>query len=1083
MYDKRLDLEPAFMCTTSLADTSVSLAVRRSQTLGVVDSLLHHNPNDPAWSRHPYMQYDNDGRRAQSRLKGKKSLWVKLLRALWLHARANLSTGRAEDAQKLEMCIYRALELLQVRYEHGSAETMQQEEELLQWTIGAMGASGDAKWRDKEIGIHFIASNGATVSLYQFLGTDCLSGLRKRYIDALCKRGRAVYALTSLALPMAAEAREERNLKAPLLFHVQEGLAAIARSLELNPDERDAYEDAVRTLVELHEMGVQRAQNEKEHDRSSCLLLRWRARLAELLLLRGKTADAEALQRQLVSNCAEHLAALRARVESRCAQSACFGLRWVRLSAEPTDGQLITNEGLSMVLSPEDHGPLSASVRLAGGMGKMNVIRIDRAKFDELGLPFTLAELPQDCYVQAGEAYWRPSVPTTEEILRELEEDGSIEDVDLALHQYQDSIAGAEGREHDYPFRHDTIFTDVQGLHTLLHARGASEEATALVQVLAQLHVEQVSGTWLGVAINTLMAKYPNTLIPKYPNTRAAAFPALDDNLWRKESELLERLCGGGSSVDALRLDMEAQIATKVAACTLELGAKHTRTLHLRGRHACMLYMHGKHDAARAILTELLTDYGSFGVEWRGFRRFSSNECDAAENMRGRDADSVCRGLLELLEKHGFREEHMVLEARVKAAEVERDRRQLPPSAAAVKASFDELLDEIKKINSSDPHVCIPSEALEAAGKRLVACVRQHWRDNAQATLQERPEDSSNPAMLRDSHSERKHISHFSCSEVSMFAYLLGHTFGKHIEAIALYRECIEAIRAIKSAAEEGSYTHIYEHKDTLWQLRLSVAGLQGRHASRLSEGSAEQISELTEARKEIEALVDECEGSSRHDASKQLLHARVELSCVLALEARSLRRSYEAAGEAAVEADAADESNGGTTGGKSTLKDALAHTALEITALRARERLGQAERLVTAIAAQLRGCSDDDLTVNRWETFPSRFRLWSADEAEAQLVSLRRQGRRWDGEEEEEEGEEGEEDFEGEEDEWGEEDETNDGTEEEHEDGTEQQEEEDGDEDEGEAQDVVVEEEVVVEEVAVAAGSPSPVKKRKVEE
>jgi hypothetical protein len=56
--------------------------------------------------------------------------------------------------------------------------------------------------------------------------------------------------------------------------------------------------------------------------------------------------------------------------------------------------------------------------------------------------------------------------------------------------------------------------------------------------------------------------------------------------------------------------------------------------------------------------------------------------------------------------------------------------------------------------------------------------------------------------------------------------------------------------------------------------------------------------------------------------------------------------------GEAVVEADAVDESIGGTTGGKSPLNDALAHTALEITALRARERLGQAERLMIAIAA-----------------------------------------------------------------------------------------------------------------------------------
>ena len=319
-----------------------------------------------------------------------------------------------------------------------------------------------------------------------------------------------------------------------------------------------------------------------------------------------------------------------------------------------------------------------------------------------------------------------------------------------------------------------------------------------------------------------------------------------------------------------------------------------------------------------------------------------------------------------------------------------------------------------------------------------------------------------------------------------MFAYLLGHTFGKHIEAIALYRECIEAIRAIKSAAEEGSYTHIYEHKDTLWQLRLSVAGLQGRHASRLSEGSAEQISELTEARKELEALVDECKGSSWHDASKQLLRARIELTHVLALEALSLRRSYEAAGEAAVEADAVDESIGGTTGGKSPLKDALAHTALEITALRARERLGQAERLMIAIAAQLRGCDNDDRTVYRWDLFPPQLTLWSADEAETQLAALRRLGRRWDGEEgeeEEEEGEEeGEEDYEGEEDERGEDDEANDETEEEG--GTEQQgaEDKEDDHDEDEPQDIVVEEEE--EEVVVgAAGSPSPVKRRKVEE
>ena len=1001
---------------------------------------------------------------------------MKLLRALWLHA----CKDRAEDAQKLEMCIYRALELLDACNQSDetftSETTQQQEEELLQWTIGAMGASGDAKWRDEEVDIHFLASNGATVSLSAFR-YDCLSGLRKRYIDALCKRGRAVYALTSVALPMAAEAREEHKLEAFrwLRFNAQKGLDAIARSLRLNPDERDAYEHAVRTLMELYEMGVQRAQNETEHDRSSFGLLVWRARLAELLLLRGKTADAEALQRQLVSNCAEHLAALRARVESRRAQSACFGLRWVRLSTEPTDGQLITNEGLSMVLSPEGPGPPSASVMLARALGKMNVIRIDRAKFDELGLPFTLAELPQDCYVQAGEAYWRPSVLTTEEILHELEEDGSVTDVHLALQRYQDSIAGAEGREHDCPFRHCTIFTDAQGLHPLLLARGASEEATTLVQVLAQLHVEQVSGTWLGVAINT-----PVVFGEYQPfGRRAAAFPALNDNVWRKDSELLEQLCGGGSSVDALRLDMEAQIATKVAACTLELGATHTRTLHLRGRHACMLYMHGKHDAARAILTELLTDYGSFGVEWRGsLGGFSSNERDAAENVRCRDADSVCRGLLELLEKHGYREEHMVLEAKVKAAEEVRYRRQLSPSEAAVRESFKELLDEMKKSNSGDPRVCIPSEALEAAGWRLVACVRQHW----QATLQERPEDSSNPVSIRESLSKRKHISYISCLEVSTFAFLLDHTFGKPIEAIDLFRECIEAIRAIQSAAEEGSYTKINE--ETLWQLRLSVADLQGRLAIRASEGS--RISELTEARKELEALVDECKGSSRYDASKQLLRARIELTHVLALEALSLRRSYEAAGEAAVEADAVDESSiGGTTGGKSPLKDALAHTALEITALRARERLGQAERLMIAIAAQLRGCDDDDRTVYRWDLFPPQLTLWSADEAETQLAALRRLGRRWDGEdgeEEEEEGEEeGEEDYEGEEDERGEDDEANDETEEEG--GTEQQEAEDSeaDHDEGEPQEVVVEEEEVV--VVGAAGSPYPVKRRKVEE
>ena len=1001
---------------------------------------------------------------------------MKLLRALWLHA----CKARAEDAQKLEMCIYRALELLHAcnqSDETFTSETMQQqEEELLQWTIGAMGASGDAKWRDEEVDIHFLASNGATVSLSAFR-YDCLSGLRNRYIDALCKRGRAVYALTSVALPMAAEAREERKFEAFRWLRFIKGLDAIARSLRLNPDERDAYEHAVRTLMELYEMGVQRAQNDKEHDVSSFGLLVWRARLAELLLLRGKTADAEALQRQLVSNCAEHLAALRARVERRRAQSACFGLRWVRMSTEPTGGQLITNEGLSMVLSPEGPGPPSASVMLARALGKMNVIRIDRAKFDELGLPFTLAELPQDCYVQAGEAYWRPSVLTTEEILHELEEDGSVTDVHLALQRYQDSIAGAEGREHDCPFIQSspcTIFTEAQGLHPLLLARGASEEPTALVQVLAQLHVEQVSGTWLGVAINT-------AIIPTIwaNGRRAAAFPALNDNVWRKESELLEQLCGGGSSVDALRLDMEAQIATKVAACTLELGAMHTRTLHLRGRHACMLYMHGKHDAARAILTELLTDYGSFGVEWRGsLGGFSSNERDAAENVRGRDADSVCRGLLELLEKHGYREEHMVLEAKVKAAEEVRDRRQLSPSEAAVRESFKELLDEMKKSNSGDPRVCIPSEALEAAGWRLVACVRQHW----QATLQERPDDSSNPASITESLSKRKHISYISCFEVSTFAFLLDHTFGKPIEAIDLFRECIEAIRAIQSAAEEGSYTKINE--ETLWQLRLSVADLQGRLAIRASEGSAEQISELTEARKELEALVDECKGSSRYDAWKQLLRARIELTHVLALEALSLRRSYEAAGEAAVEADAVHESIGGTTGGKSPLKDALAHTALEITALRARERLGQAERLMIAIAAQLRGC--DDRTVYRWEFFPPQLTLWSADEAETQLAALRRLGRRWDGEdgeEEEEEGEEeGEEDYEGEEDERGEDDEANDETEEEG--GTEQQgaEDKEDDHDEDEPQDIVVEEEE--EEVVVgAAGSPSPVKRRKVEE
>eukprot|EP00900_Chrysochromulina_parva_P016986 jgi/Chrpa1/25289/Chrysochromulina_OHIO_Genome00011339-RA len=1004
-----------------------------------------------------------DGRRAKS----KESLRVKLLRALWLHA----CKARAEDAQKLEMCIYRALELLDACNQSDETftnETMQQqEEELLQWTIGAMGASGDAKWRDEDVDIHFRASNGATVSLSAFR-YDCLSGLRNRYIDALCKRGRVVYALTSVALPMAAEAREERKFEAFRWLRFIKGLDAIARSLRLNPDERDAYEHAVRTLMELFEMGVQRAQNEKEHDGSSFGLLVWRARLAELLLLRGKTADAEALQRQLVSNCAEHLAALRARVQRRCAQSACFGLRWVRLSTEPTDGQLITNEGLSMVLSPEGPGPPSASVMLARALGKMNVIRIDRAKFDELGLPFTLAELPQDCYVQAGEAYWRPSVLTTEEILHELEKDGSVTDVHLALQRYQDSIAGAEGREHVCPFRQSspcTIFTDAQGLHPLLLARGASEEATTLVQVLAQLHVEQVSGTWLGVAINT-------PIIPTIwaNGRRAAAFPALNDNVWRKESELLEQLCGGGSSVDALRLDMEAQIASKVAACTLELGAKHTRTLHLRGRHACMLYMHGKHDAARVILTELLTDYGSFGVEWRGsLGDSSSNERDADENVRGRDADSVCRGLLELLEKHGYREEHMVLEAKVKAAEKVMDRRQLSPSEAAVRESFKELLDEMKKSSlNGDPRACIPSEALEAAGWRLVACVRQHW----QATLQERPEDSSNPASIRESLSKRKHI---SCFEVSTFAFLLDHTFGKPIEAIGLFRECIEAIRAIQSAAEE----------ETLWQLRLSVADLQGRLVIRASEGSAEQISELTEARKELEALVDECKGSSRYDASKQLLRARIELTHVLALEALSLRRSYEAAGEAAVEADAVDESSiGGTTGGKSPLKDALAHTALEITALRARERLGQAERLMIAIAAQLRGCDDDDRTVYRWDLFPPQLTLWSADEAETQLAALRRLGRRWDGEdgEEEEEGEEeGEEDYEGEEDERGEDDEANDETEEEG--GTEQQEAEDSedDHDEGEPQDVVVEEEEVV--VVGAAGSPYPVKRRKVEE
>ena len=98
---------------------------------------------------------------------------------------------------------------------------------------------------------------------------------------------------------MAAEAREERKFEAFRWLRFIKGLDAIARSLRLNPDERDAYEDAVRTLVELHEMGVQRAQNEKEHDRSSCLLLRWRARLAELLLLRGKTTAAEATRLKL----------------------------------------------------------------------------------------------------------------------------------------------------------------------------------------------------------------------------------------------------------------------------------------------------------------------------------------------------------------------------------------------------------------------------------------------------------------------------------------------------------------------------------------------------------------------------------------------------------------------------------------------------------------------------------------------------------------------------------------------------------------------------------------------------------------
>lgn len=411
-------------------------------------------------------------------------LIARLKRALWLRSRSKLGE---QAAQRDQTTILLGLEQLE------SAQSMQSEsaetEELLRWLYGAMKLQ-PGEWPSATLHDHVqpyltrVASNGARVEVKK----QGIQDIRSALVSLLCACGQASHALASIALPVAQgflrDLQSSHNASAVwqrMYRHVTKDLCSITRAIQEHESDRDDYENVLRMVIRLMLEG-QRIRKENEEPGVEVLPLEgdltyFRAALAELLRVRGRVEEAEQLQRVLVDRCSAQLEHARERLEARRVQLMCFGLRWVKCKEKPEQGRMLANESLVEALSSSRDEGYNDRTRF-----------LDRSTFDGLGLPYALEELPQDTYVEVGDAYWEPQVVKTEDALSDNLH-GRMEHVKRAFRTYQNSIAGGVTRLESDPLSSNR-FTEEQGLHTMLVSRGKHEEASELLERLALAYFE-----------------------------------------------------------------------------------------------------------------------------------------------------------------------------------------------------------------------------------------------------------------------------------------------------------------------------------------------------------------------------------------------------------------------------------------------------------------------------------------------------------------------------------------------------------------------------------------------------------------
>ena len=150
-------------------------------------------------------------------------------------------------------------------------------------------------------------------------------------------------------------------------------------------------------------------------------------------------------------------------------------------------------------------------------------------------------------------------------------------------------------------------------------------------------------------------------------------------------------------------------------------------------------------------------------------------------------------------------------------------------------------------------------------------------------------------------------------------------------------------------------------------------------------------MSAYEEARKLQESVLAVYERSEFDNPNLRSMRAAVmtKLAVCLMWEARALRANFEL------------ES-------REVTDDGLAHTDTQIKGQRARERLGQAERLMITVREQIekKGLTEANYGMGK---VPQTETLWTAEHCSRQITYVQKLARQWDGEEDDEEMEEAE--------------------------------------------------------------------------